>query len=169
MNALLARHPFAVCCAVALTAAFLGLAAVPAAQAQEDPTARSAKGTKRPPPLPSSAQGIPAGTDAGTPSTSRGAELGLETMPTTDAERAGVKKETAAARAAARKKVPLSPDVPASSPVPEVPTVMTDTKNGGNGTKSTAAKNGTGAKTATAGSTAASKSAAKKDAKAWTP
>ena len=169
MDAPLARHLIAVRSALALTAAFVALAAVPVAQAQDDPTARSAKGTKRPPPPPSSAQGIPAGSDAGTPATSRGAELGLETMPTTDAERAGVKKETAAARAAARRKQPLSPDVPASSPVPEVPTVMTDTKNGSNGAKTTTAKSGTASKTATTSSVAASGNAAKKDAKAWTP
>ena len=168
MDCPFARRPLAVRFAVALTAALVTLAAVPAAQAQEDPTQRSRKGTKRPPAPPSSSQGIPAGNDAGTPSTSRGAELGLETMPTTDADRAGVKKETAAARAAARRKVPLSPDAGASGPAPAVPTVLTEGAKNGTKSATATAKNGT--KPATAGSTAASGTAgAKKDGKTWTP
>jgi hypothetical protein len=166
MDSPFARRPFTARCALALALACLAVVAAPGAQAQDDPTARSAKGTKRPPAPPSSSQGIPAGTDSGTPGTSRGAELGLETMPTTDAERAGVKKETAAARAAARRKVPLSPDAGASGPVPMTPTVLTNGAK--NGSKSSATGNGT--KSATASSMAASGTAtAKKDGKAWTP
>ncbi len=167
MDSPFARRPVVVRLAVALAAALVTLAVVPAAQAQEDPTQRSRKGTKRPPAPPSSAQGIPAGNDAGTPSTSRGAELGLETMPTTDADRAGVKKETAAARAAARRKVPLSPDAGASGPAPEVPTVLTEgAKNGTKGAGSTA-RNGTRSATATAA--ASGTAGAKKDGKTGTP
>ena len=166
MDSPLVRRPFTARWAIALLAACLAAAAVPMAQAQEDPTARSRKGTKRPPAPPSSSQGIPAGTDSGTPGTSRGAELGLETMPTTDSERAGVKAETAAARAAARRKVPLSPDAGASGPAPMTPTVLTNGAK--NGSKGGAASNGT--KSVSAGSMAASGTAtAKKDGKASTP
>ena len=95
-------------------AAALGLAlllgASPVAQAQSDPS--TLKGVKRPPPAPSAAQRIPGGIDAGTPSTSNSAELGLKTgPPSTDAERAGMKQETAAARAARRGGHAASPPV----------------------------------------------------------
>jgi hypothetical protein len=67
----------------------------------------SARGEKRPPPpAMDSANQIRAGPDLGTPTTTPGAEMGMTTIPRTDAERRGVKNESAAARAAARKRGP---------------------------------------------------------------
>jgi hypothetical protein len=78
------------------------------------------KGIKRPPAPPSATQRIPGGVDAGTPATSSSAELGLKTgPPTTAAERAGMKQETAAARAARRRgHAAPQPAVPASGAAP---------------------------------------------------
>src|SRR6188472_3837069 len=111
----------------------LGLAvlvgAAPLVQAQSDRS--KLKGTSRPPPPPSSMQGIPGGINAGTPSTSNSAELGLKTLPTTDAEHAGMKQETAAARAARRgRPVSSQAAVPASGAAPLVPTVKEDVAKG---------------------------------------
>jgi hypothetical protein len=87
---------------VALGAALL-LGAPPLAEAKNDRAAL--KGVKRPPAPPSATQRIPGGIDAGTSATSNSAELGLKTgPPANDAERAGMKQETAAARAAARRR-----------------------------------------------------------------
>lgn len=68
----------------------------------------SAKGTPRPPPTPSATSAIPAGVDTGTPTTSNSVPLGLSTTPANDAEREGMKKESAAARAAARRRSPAA-------------------------------------------------------------
>ena len=107
----------------------LFLGAVPVAQAQSDRS--KLKGTSRPPPPASSMQGIPGGINAGTPSTSNSAELGLKTLPTTDAEHAGMKQETAAARAARRgRPVSSQAAVPASGAAPLVPTVKEDVAKG---------------------------------------
>ena len=94
------------------------LGAAPLAQAQIDRS--TLKGVKRPPPLPSATQRIPGGIDAGTSSTSNSAELGLRTgPPTSEAERAGMKQETAAARAARRRgHAAPQPAVPASGAAP---------------------------------------------------
>ena len=97
------------------------LGAVPLVQAQS--SSSKLKGTPSPPPQQSSIQGIPGGINAGTPSTSSGAELGLKTLPTTSAEHAGIKNETAAARAARRGKAVPQAAVPASGAAPRVPTV----------------------------------------------
>ena len=91
---LLPAAPFAACLA-------LGLAL---AQAQVLPP--SARGEKRPPPPPTATMGsqqIPAGADAGTPATSKGADIGITTNARTREEMRGIKGESAAARAAARK------------------------------------------------------------------
>src|SRR5690348_15103898 len=81
------------------------LACAALAQAQVLPPA--ARGEKHPSPSPSmGAGGIPAGQDTGTPATSRGADLGITTIPRNSDELRGVKTESAAARAAARKRGP---------------------------------------------------------------
>ena len=94
------------------------LGAAPLVQAQNDRS--SLKGIKRPPAATSATQRIPGGIDAGTSSTSNSAELGLKTAPpTTAAERAGMKQETAAARAARRRGQAASqPAIPASGAEP---------------------------------------------------
>ena len=74
------------------------------AQAQVLPP--SARGEKRPPPPPTATMGsqqIPAGADAGTPATSKGADIGITTNARNREEMRGIKGESAAARAAARK------------------------------------------------------------------
>ena len=100
-------------------AALLGscLAALLAlAQAQVLPP--SARGEKRPPPPPTStmgAGGIPTGQDIGTPATSKGADIGITTIPRNRDEMSGVKSESAAARAAARKRGPSIASVDAAA------------------------------------------------------
>lgn len=129
--------------AVSRMASALGLAvllgAVPLIQAQSDRS--KLKGTSRPPPPPSSMQGIPGGINAGTPSTSNSAELGLKTLPTTNAEHAGIKQETAAARAARRgKPVSSQAAVPASGAAPLVPTVNDSAAKGKEAAKPASSK-----------------------------
>jgi hypothetical protein len=96
---------------LAATIGLLVLLGAPLAQQSKPIT----KGEKRPPPPPSAMGGLPAGADAGTPGTSNSEELGLKTAPMNDADRAGVKQESAAARAAARQRRAPAPVAPFAS------------------------------------------------------
>jgi hypothetical protein len=120
----------------------------------------SARGEKRPPPpAMDSANQIRAGPDLGTPTSTPGAEMGMTTIPRTDAERRGVKNESAAARAAARKRGPGIDSVddaieagagaaggikaaPAGSPLPPQPGSLNPARTSASGASTRTASNG---------------------------
>ena len=73
-------------------------------------TLPASKGTLKVQPRPSATSTVPAGVDAGTPATSNSVPLGTPTTPANDAERNDLRKASAAARAAARRKgTPVPP------------------------------------------------------------
>ncbi|MEO6745331.1 MAG: hypothetical protein ABIS28_17580 [Caldimonas sp.] len=78
----------------------------------------SAKGTLKVQPRPSATSTVPAGVDAGTPATSNSVPLGTPTKPANEAERNDLRKASAAARAAARRKgTPVPPESANQPPV----------------------------------------------------
>ena len=78
----------------------------------------SSKGSLKVQPRPSATSTLPARVDAGTPATSNSVPLGTPTMPANDAERNELRKTSAAARAAARRKgTPVPPDSANPPPV----------------------------------------------------
>jgi len=143
------------CFARRLTLASALVACAASAGAQVLPP--DAKGTKRPPAATTTGTGgIPTGQDTGTPATSGGAQLGITTIPRNDEERRGVKTESAAARAAARKRGPGLAAVeaaaasgaasgvvgaaPASAPLPPQPGALNPSRSAASGVPARAPK-----------------------------
>ena len=79
-------------------------------------TLPASKGTLKVQPRPSATSTVPAGVDAGTPATSNSVPLGTPTTPANDAERNDLRKASAAARAAARRKGTPVPPASANQP-----------------------------------------------------
>jgi len=76
----------------------------------------AAKGTLKVQPRPSATSTVPAGVDTGAPGSSNSVPLGTPTTPANDAERNDMRKASAAARAAARRRAtPAAPEAASAS------------------------------------------------------